>query len=89
MGRVTRRIRGTLKCSALCADYFKLLPGFCRLESQGVANSTKALIDEAAASATKTTIRPFRMIELFDMSKQCSDSAGRVAGYIWCQDFQA
>jgi hypothetical protein len=78
------RIRGTLKCTVLCADYFKLLPGLCRLESQGVANSTKALIDEAAASATKTTIRPLRMIELFDMRKQCCDSAGRVSGYIWC-----
>jgi hypothetical protein len=69
-------------------DYFELLSGFCRLEAQGIANSTKASIDEAAASATKTTIRPFRMIELSDMPQAMPRFRRRVSGQIWCPDFQ-
>jgi hypothetical protein len=55
-------------------DTFKALCGllhslsaFCRLEPQDITTSTRALIDEAAASATKTTIWPFRTMKLFDM----------------------
>jgi hypothetical protein len=43
------------------------LSDFCRLSFQGAPNSTKALIDVAAANAIKTTIRPFRKGKLFDM----------------------
>jgi hypothetical protein len=43
------------------------LSDFCRLGFQGTPNSTKALIDVAAANAIKTTIRPFRKGKLFDM----------------------
>jgi len=54
-----------------------------------MANSTKALIDDAAASETNTKIRPFGMIKLFDMPQAWSDSKRRVLGYIWCPEFQA
>jgi hypothetical protein len=46
--------------------YFRFAVGHLRLKRYGTANSMKALIDEAAARATKTKIRPFG-IKLFDM----------------------
>jgi hypothetical protein len=49
-----------------------------------MANSTNALIAEAAASATMTRILPLGMIALFDMPQAWSDSERRVSGEIWC-----
>jgi hypothetical protein len=49
----------------------------------------KALIEDAAASATNTKIRPFGMIKLLDMPQAWSDSKRGVLGYIWCPKFRA
>jgi hypothetical protein len=39
-------------------------------------------MDDAAASATNTKIRPFGRIKLLDMPQAWSDSNQRVLGYI-------
>jgi hypothetical protein len=72
----------------LCGIFQIRCPNYFRRKSQGIANSTNALIAEAAARATKTKIRPFGTIALFDMPKAWSDSDRRVSGEIWCLEFR-
>jgi len=47
----------------------------------------KALIDEAAARATKTKIQPFG-IKLFDMRESMERFQRRVSGHIWYPELQ-